>query len=398
MVDAEPFAALRYDPAVAGSAAATSAPAYDDVGRFDYARHRTASPYTVLELLAGSGAEAYRSAAAAYQRWRRTGVLRVDPRPAYYLYEIHELRAGVPHVLRGVLAAAAVTDGNLEPHEAVEPQRVADRVLRLEAVPADLAPVFAVHTEAPAPMRAVLDAAPTSPPVIAFSDEDGVDHRVWMVDDPLAITAIRDGLRSVRAVIADGHHRYAAARARAAGAVAPPRTLTYLVDGTTHGPQLQAVHRLARPLTEAARRHLTADFAMLPVAPAHALERLAATASPAFVLRLPSEDTFVLTPLDSQALADRMPPGRSAAWRALDAAVWDVVIRPALGPAEVVYRNDVSAAVAQLTADGDGGLFLLRPPSLGQVFACAAAGDEMPAKTTWFRPKPRAGLVMRSLD
>lgn len=45
-----------------------------------------------------------------------------------------------------------------------------------------------------------------------------------------------------------------------------------------------------------------------------------------------------------------------------------------------------------------GGLILLRPPTAAQVLQVATTGGRMPAKTTWFRPKPRAGLVMRRLD
>ena len=398
VVDAEPFVALRYDPAVAGSAAMTSAPAYDDVGRFDYARHRTASPYTVLELLAGGDQDGYRTAAAAYQRWRRTGVLRHETRPAYYLYEIHELRAGVPHVLRGVLAAAGVDDGNLHPHEDVDPARVQDRVRRLDAVPADLAAVFAVHTPAPATMRAVLDTAPTRPPVIAFTDDVGADHRVWALADEAAVGAVRDGLRAVRAVIADGHHRYAAARARGAASGSPARTLAYLVDGSVHGPVLQAVHRLVHPLTPQALTTVMADFDAVAMPLEQVLDHLASTSTPAFGLRLAGGETSLLTPRNLQALQQRMPGDRSRAWRALDAALWDAVIRPVLGTVDVGYRSDVQAAVAALADGGDGALFLLRPPALADVFACAEAAEPMPAKTTWFRPKPRAGLVMRSLD
>lgn len=398
VVDAEPFVALRYDPAVAGSAAATSAPAYDDVGRFDYARHRTASPYTVLELLSGSDQDGYRSAGATYRRWCRTGVLRKDPRPAYYVYEIHELRAGVPHVLRGVLAAAAVTDGNLEPHESVDPQRVQDRVRRLDAVPADLGAVFAVHTPAPPAMRAVLDTAPRTPPVIAFTDSAGADHRVWALTEGAATDAVREGLRTVRAVIADGHHRYAAARVRGSAAGEPVRTLAYLVDGAIHGPVLQAVHRLVRPWPPRALESLTKDFDAVAMPLDDVLERLAATTTTAFGLRTAGGASSLLTPRHLPSLRERMPSDRSAAWRALDAALWDSVVRPVLGPVEIGYRSDVTAAVGSLADSGDGALFLLRPPSLSDVFACAAAGDVMPAKTTWFRPKPRAGLIMRSLD
>jgi uncharacterized protein (DUF1015 family) len=41
---------------------------------------------------------------------------------------------------------------------------------------------------------------------------------------------------------------------------------------------------------------------------------------------------------------------------------------------------------------------LLRPVSVGQIQAVAAAGERMPEKTTYFQPKPLTGLVFRPLD
>lgn len=390
MVDAAPFPALRYDPAVAGDPGSTSAPAYDDLERFTYASHRAASPYTILELLAGDDP---RTAGAVLQRWLRTGVLTHDPSPAYYLYEIHELRHGVPMLLRGLLAAVGVDD--LLPHERVDPQRVLARVERATHVPVDLAPVFAVHTQAPAGVRKVLDAPPTAPPIIAFTDEAGADHRVWTV--PGATADLRRGLEEVTAVIADGHHRHAAARRRAGDDDGTTvRTLAYLVDGTAYGPELRGVHRLVTPVPHDLLARMDALFTRHRVPADRVTHELAARPRPSFGLQLQGE-TWVLVARDRDALYRRIPREHSVAYRSLDAAVWHHAVHPELSGAQVSYRSD------PLTFSGAGGsvegaaLFVLRPPRFDDVLACADAGDAMPEKTTWFRPKPRAGLVMRSL-
>ncbi len=41
---------------------------------------------------------------------------------------------------------------------------------------------------------------------------------------------------------------------------------------------------------------------------------------------------------------------------------------------------------------------LLRPVSVADTRAAAIAGARMPQKTTFFAPKPRTGMVFRSLD
>ncbi|MDP8971284.1 MAG: DUF1015 domain-containing protein, partial [Actinomycetota bacterium] len=263
VVDAAPFPALRYDPAVAGDPASTSAPAYDELERFAYARHRAVSPYTVLELIAPRDSVSYRAAGATLQRWRRTGVLVAEPAAAFYRYEMHELRRATPVVLRGLLAAVRLEPldgcGEVLAHERVDQARVHDRLERLEAAPVDLSPLLGLYRQAPEELANLLAVPPPSPPLAALSDEAGVDHRVWALAEPDEVAAVRRWLAGVRVVIGDGHHRYAAAlaflrRQRAARGPAagtdPPweRTLMYLVDSSQPGLQILPVHRLVRRL------------------------------------------------------------------------------------------------------------------------------------------------------
>ncbi len=395
MVDAAPFRALRYDPAVAGDPTTTSAPAYDELERFTYARHLQASPYTVLELLAPRE-ESFSAAGAAYDRWRRTGVLMTDEQPAYYRYEEHELRHGVPALQRGLLAAVRIADPDVLAHERVDPDRVVQRVRRLTAVPADLAPVFAVHVGSSA-LGDLLAQPVGSPPVIACSDEAGIDHRVWAVREPDDVAAVTATLAGLRVVIADGHHRWAAAAARP-GRPPDDRTLVYLADASLHGPQVLPVHRLLRHLPPDTEERLTADFALLPVPPPMVVTALAQQTALAFGLRLPGERAFVMVARDQADLRARLPAERSAAWRSLDTAVLAHAVLPVVGAGDPAYRSDATEAAQEMEAAGAGGLFLLRPVSAATVYACAAAGEPMPPKTTWFRPKPRAGLIMRSLE
>jgi uncharacterized protein (DUF1015 family) len=413
VVDAAPFAAVRYDPRVAGDAATTSAPSYDDVEPTAYARHRTASPYTVLELLAGrSDAEGYRAAGAALARWRRTGVLVRDPQPAYYLYEEHELRAGVPAVQRGLLAAVALepltAGASVLPHEAVDPERVADRLDRLTSVPVDVAPVFALHRGGDGRLAELLDAPAGSPPVVAASDEDGTDHRIWAIREPGRVEAITGALAGLRVVIADGHHRYATGLAHAerrraaghddAGGTAPwTRTLAYLVDITAHGPRVLPVHRLllALPGDVTLPRGWTAERCP---GDATALARLVAERDDGSVgLVLHDRPPLLLRPRDRGAIAARLDPSRSPLWRSLPTAICDGVLVPDLAPGSVAHRTDVAAAAAEVAAAPGSGLVLLPPVPPRTVLDLAVAGEPMPPKTTSFRPKPRTGLLLRDV-
>ena len=65
---------------------------------------------------------------------------------------------------------------------------------------------------------------------------------------------------------------------------------------------------------------------------------------------------------------------------------------------EVTHRHSVDEAMEALrTGEGDAAL-LLRPVTVKQIDEWANERRRMPPKTTYFRPKPRTGMVFRSLD
>jgi hypothetical protein len=84
--------------------------------------------------------------------------------------------------------------------------------------------------------------------------------------------------------------------------------------------------------------------------------------------------------------------------RDVDSARFDAGVLPAVPGATLAYRNDAQAVAAQV-ANGDAdAAVLLRPVSVETIRAAAAADLRMPEKTTFFAPKPRTGMVFRSLD
>jgi uncharacterized protein (DUF1015 family) len=414
-----PFRALRYDPDVAGPAAETSAPPYDALDPMRYAAHRVTNPYTVLELIAGEGTGgsddpgdgAFGSARATLQRWQRTGVLVQDPSPSLYLYEEHELRHGVPTVQRGIVGTldlADLDDGHLLLHEHVDEERAALRARRMRAVPIDLTPVVAVHVGgAGEALQDAVELARAGGPVVAFTDEASIDHRIWRIADPGAVRAVADALAGTTGVLADGHHRIAAARRlrddRIAAGLDPgpwSRVTTWVVDAATGGPELRAVHRLLPGLADQ-------DGAGAPVIPgfhaiawhhgAAALESALQGMPTLAVGLVTAAGAWVLRPDDEAEV--RVAAADAPALRALDAQVVAAAIAPSVAAgsrAEAVF--DVEQALGRLRTGGRQTLLLLRAPTARQVLAVAEAGLRMPAKTTWFRPKPRAGLLMRRLD
>ena len=411
-----PFRALRYDAAEV-DLGAVLAPPYDVIDDAAQAELEARDPHNVVRLTlprddagAGSG---YPAAATAMRQWRDAGVLQADAAAALYVYE--ERMDG--HVQRGLIGALGLTpaeDGIVLPHENTMAGPVADRLALMEAVAADLEPIFLVYEGGGAATRLVAEVGERAPDVDVVTP-DGLGHRLWAITDPDVLAAVATDLAGRRAVIADGHHRYATflryqADRHAEGAGQGPWDLglAFLVDGSAFGPQVHAIHRVVPGLTAAAAASTAESGFQVRELAAHgsdpvaeALEELskAGVDGTAFVVT-DGERSWLLTGPDPAALAAALPADRSDAWRRLDVTIAHLFLIRELWKLEdregvVDYKHDVASAVAGARQTG-GCALLLNPTPVADVAAVAAAGDRMPRKSTLFVPKPATGLVIRS--
>ena len=62
-------------------------------------------------------------------------------------------------------------------------------------------------------------------------------------------------------------------------------------------------------------------------------------------------------------------------------------------PAGVAYTPYADRAVAVVDAGEAERAFLVRPPTIEQVYRIATAGETMPQKSTFFYPKLTSGLL-----
>jgi len=318
-------------------------------------------------------------------------------------------------VQRGIIGALGLTpaeDGIVLPHENTMAGPVADRLGLMTAVAADLEPIFLVYDGGGAASR-VVASADSSRPAVEVETSDGIVHRIWPVTEPDVLAEVAADLAGRRAVIADGHHRYATFLAYQAGRHAAgdgpgpwDLGLALLVDGSAFGPKVHAIHRVVPGLGAAdAAERAQGSWSVREVAGTvdDALAALAKAGldGPAFVLS-GGERHWLLTDPTPAELDAALPEDRSAAWRALDVTIAHrLLIRRtwALEDREGVvdYAHDVDAALAAARASG-GTALLLNPTPVAGVAAVAAAGDRMPRKSTLFVPKPATGLLIRAFE
>jgi uncharacterized protein (DUF1015 family) len=406
-----PFRALRYDPDRV-DLARVLAPPYDVVDEAQQQQLEAQDPHNVVRLTLPHGQ--YDAAGRLLARWRESGVLVPDTNPALYVYEEQAPPVdGAAHVQRGLVGALGLTpaeDGIVLPHENTMAGPVADRLALMGAVEADLEPIFLVYDGGGAASRLVADAGEHEP-TVDVTTPDGIRHRLWAVRDPAVLAGVAADLRGRRAVIADGHHRYATflryQQERHAAGDGPggyDLGLALLVDGLAFGPQVHAIHRVVPGLSapDAAARG-SAGFRVEEVASGvdAATEALAkAGLSGAAYVVTDGEQSWLLSEPDPAKLDAAMPSDRSAAWRALDVTIAHLFLIRVLWGLEdredvVDFKHDVPAALAAARESG-GTALLLNPTPVADVAAVAAAGDRMPRKSTLFVPKPATGHMIRA--
>jgi len=416
-----PFRGIRYARDRVSGIANVTSPPYDVISGGSLEHLRAADPHNVVRLiLPGKDADASRAAAGLLREWLSAGVLIRDRMPALYLYEQSGeasswLQRGIISLVRlGSPAAAGIL-----PHEGVMPGLVADRRALMAATQANLEPIFLIYDgeqagqEAGTATETIATVAAERAPLVTITTEDGVTHRLWRLAHPDEQAAITADLAGRRALIADGHHRYAAyldlqAQMRASGLGAGPWDygLAFLVDSDAYPPRLGAIHRVLPGLpperaAELAKAGFTVQDLPADRGLAGALESLDAAGREGTAFLLAGGSGFwLLSQPDPVQVAASMPAGASAPWRGLDASVMQQLLMGRLwgiadSERDVVIIHDAADAVRAAASTGTTAV-ICNPPSFEDVIQIAARGERVPRKSTSFGPKPRTGLVLRT--
>jgi uncharacterized protein (DUF1015 family) len=445
-----PFRGVRYAPARVGELANVTSPPYDVIGPGTLEHLRAASPYNIVGLtlpaLELDARAAGQIAAARLRDWLDEGVLAADGSPALYVYE----QRGAEYVQRGLIGLVRVGTTAIHPHEDVMPGPVAGRRELMAAVHGNLEPILLVYNGGTGtggrggtagPVAGVTDVSdlPDAPlsvtsrlvdftaqertPLACTVTDDGVTHRIWALTDPAEQAAVAADLAARTALIADGHHRYAAydelrASMQAAGHGDGPWDygLAFLVDADAYPLRLGPIHRVIPHLDPAEAASLAAQAFTVTELPttgagpgfgpdqlADALGRLADMGRGGTAFLLAGRGGLrLLSHPDPDQLAEAMPSGASPRWQALDASVMQELLLARLwlikdNERDVVVSHDAAEAV-RLAVETGGTAVLCNPMELTAVMELAAHGERVPRKSTSFGPKPRTGLVLRTFD
>jgi uncharacterized protein (DUF1015 family) len=399
MADVEPLIALHYDLEKVGGLQPVAAPPYDVIDAALRAELLGQSPYNVVEVdLPLNGGDPYEHAASVLKSWNDEGIVVRDAEPALWaLAQDYTGPDGRKRTRHGVFARVKVEDygpGRIRPHERTHPGPKEDRLRLTRATKANLSPIFSLYDDPSNAAWGALASHLSGQPWGEVTDADGTVHKLWRVSDAEAIEAFKAALDGTELLIADGHHRYETARVYQQEQPGAEYVLMCLVALQDEGLTVFPTHRLA----------VNADMEALTAA----LER-DWTTEPQDTLSIGyyTRGNLQTLYLKDWAIADAALEGKPEPYRRLDTAVLEaLLLKGALGLSEddishlhgLDYARDEAQAREKVDNGEADAAFLMTGTPVDRVRDVAAAGENMPPKSTYFYPKVLTGMVFNPLE
>jgi uncharacterized protein (DUF1015 family) len=441
MASIYPFRAWRYNPSAVQLDDVVTQP-YDKISPAMQEGYYQRSPYNLVRIILGlpelfdaeGGENVYTRAARDFRAWREQCVLVQERDPCIFAYSQRFRVPGSDEVKerRGFIALGKLhdyADQVVFRHEQTLSKPKSDRLNLLKATRAHFGQIFMLYSDPAGTVEKLLYEG-AGPADAQVTDEYGVLHRVWRVNDAAVIRMLTSTMADKKLIIADGHHRYETAlnyskeHAPATAARSehnanslhlPPHpeaaVMMTFVNMDSDGLVILPTHRVVHSLSafEPAEFAKAAGqyFAVERLADASAasyLETLRNEKGTAFIaitresaLLMRSKSDAVVEPLST------LPENQ----RQLDLShLHTIILDKLLGlDAEKVreqtnirYLRDAGEAVDQIKRGQANITFLTNPVTMEQLREVAFAGSVMPQKSTDFYPKLLSGLTIYALE
>ena len=400
-----PFKALRPQPQFAKQVAS---PPYDVLNSSEARKEARGNPNSFLHVTKSEidlpektdvhSSEVYDKAKENLEAFIHRGVLFREEKPCYYIYEL--VMDGKSQ--SGLVCASSVDDYEediIKKHEFTRPDKELDRINHIKTTGAQTGNVFLAYRNEDQLDRIIEDWKKSHNPVYDFVADDGITHRVWIINNSETISQITGIFAKKIPVtyIADGHHRAAsAAKVRKELGTNITEGAEYFLTTLFPASQLQILdyNRVVKDLNGLDEKDLLKKISKKfevepsdkPVYPVEMHE---------FGMYLPNH-WYRLISKDG-TYDDEDPIG------VLDITILqENVLEPLLGIKDqrTDKRIDFVGGIrglAELEKRVNSGemavAFSLYPVSIEQLFDIADSGNVMPPKSTWFEPKLRDGLL-----
>ena len=424
MAAVSPFRGWRYNQETMGDMASVLCPPYDMINEENQEALKRQNQYNVIHLEAGEGLdwntsakEQYSATSNLFDRWRRDGVLQQDESPSYYLMRHSFPLCGKNMVRVGLIASVGLEDyaaRQVLPHEFTQAPAIQDRVWLMESLSANISPIMSIYRDADGELDRVYHEIMIGAPEFDATDESGGATALWRITDPAVQSQIGEFFASRPIYLADGHHRYEAARqyqldrhAESNAAKAPNLAHNFvmmtLIAFDDPGLVVLGYHRTLNGVPADKLANIKAKLSELfdsetltgnSDALVEQVDRLGANQR--LLASVDSGGAAMLTLKESAVEPSWGALATSEAW-----VLEEQVLRPELGDAtldHLDFMHDHEEAVAQAESGELQMVFLLKPFPLDAFESIVGGGQRLPRKSTFFFPKLPTGLVINRLE
>lgn len=338
----------------------------------------------------------YKKADELIKAWISDGRFKKSDKPCFYLYQ--QIMDG--RCQTGIVACASVDDYNnniIKKHENTLEAKEQDRIRHIDETNMQTGPIFLAF-RSNTDIDNLINNTTKKEAYFDFISEDGIGHKVWIIDDASEMKLIEDFFAALNAIyIADGHHRCASAckigsRRHVDGI---EKESDYFLSVLFPENQLKIMdyNRVIKDLNgysvpeflEELETYFHIGGSDIPVKPAHKGQVGMLLDENWYSLEIRSEfiSEDAVDGLDVSLLQKYVLDGMLDIKDPKNDSRIDFVggIR---GLEELDRRCRLDCKLA----------FAMYPTDIKELFAVADDGRLMPPKSTWFEPKLRSGLFL----
>lgn len=411
MADIRPFPAIRPAEGMAERIAALPYDVYSRAEAKEAVKDHKDSFLNIDRAETQFGDEVDTYADCVYDKARKLlwemvkdGRLIRDEKPCYYIYQLEmDGRSQT-----GLVACCSVDEYNsqvIKRHENTRADKELDRIRHVDTTDAQTGPIFLAYKHEEGLKKLIKNQQEKSP-AYDFTAEDGISHRVWVIQEEDALKGIFEAFQRMDSIyIADGHHRCASAVKVAMDrrnrfpedkgneaynyflSVLFPDDELAIFDYNRVLKDLNGMN--ASQLIQGLKEHFTvAEAVKAPYRPEEKGE---------FGMYL--EGRWYIVKAKNDILSKDAVDG-------LDVSILQTYVLDKLFGIKDPKTDDRIEFVGGIRGlkeleervnQGAACAFSMYPTSIGELFAVADEGRLMPPKSTWFEPKLRSGLFIHDI-
>ncbi|MDD5255890.1 MAG: DUF1015 domain-containing protein [Candidatus Omnitrophica bacterium] len=425
MAKIEPLQAIIYNQEKIQDLSKVVCPPYDVISPERQDFYHALSPHNFIHILLRKdvpGEDKYRRSAELFRKWSAEEIFIADKAPAVYFYVQEYILRGEKKKRYGFIARLCLEDKKsvIYGHEHTHVQAKADRLKLLREVKANLSPIFVIFKDTKRVIRFIDERyARETGPFIEVKDDEKTVHRLWRIDDPRALEAIKQKMEAESIFIADGHHRYEVACAyrremqerlgAGTGEEGFNYVLAYFTNTDPLGLSILPIHRFVRlidpPDPAFLAQKLKERFEVEEVKDkTRFFFMLEKAGRSEHVIGMHYRQRFWLLRLKNVKILDKVMVDKPAELRSLDVSILNCLIlqdpsciRPDEGTG-IYFSPDAEELVRKIHDEPDAIAFFLNPVKVEHIMAVAAKEEKMPPKSTYFYPKVLSGMVVNRLS